>query len=188
LAKEFPLAEVIGIDLAPGMIEVAKRKCKLNNLSFMVGDGECLSSFGSTFDLIVTNASLQWMEARKFFNEVRKVLEVDGTLALSTFGPQTLQELKRVGFSINTFPSFLELLTLLGEFEPLFLQTKLIKRNFKSVKEIIYHLKELGASYQKKVERGNHFDPFSALKEYREKFGTEVTFEVIFIVTSRRIN
>jgi hypothetical protein len=81
----------------------------------------------------------------------------------------------------------LELLTLLGEFEPLFLQTKLIKRKFKSVKEIIYHLKELGASY-KKVERGNRFDPFSALKEYREKFGTEVTFEVIFIVTSRRIN
>jgi malonyl-CoA O-methyltransferase len=154
----------------------------------MVGDGEKLSCLANTFDLIVGNASLQWMEAEKFFKEVKKVLRVGGVLALSTFGPQTLQELKAVGFSTNTFPSLLELLTLLGGFELLFLQTKLIKRNFKSVKEIVYHLKELGASYQKKGERGNYFDPFSALKKYREKFGTEVTFESLFLISSRRRN
>ncbi|MGB9613640.1 MAG: malonyl-ACP O-methyltransferase BioC [Candidatus Margulisiibacteriota bacterium] len=185
MAKFFPQAEIVGLDLAPGMIEVAKEKYAFKNLEFMLGDGEDLPFPNHYFDLVVSNASLQWMNLKKVGSEVKRVLVLGGDFIFSTFGSKTLWELKSVGFRVNDFNSLSDLFRDLMEFEILQAQLELVNKQFKTVKEIVYYLKEIGAD----ISSGNSkfgFDPFSGIKNYREKYGARATFEIIYLCASRR--
>ena len=145
MAAMFPQAEVIGIDIAPGMIAEAKKRGQVN-LSFMLGDGEELAFPDHCFDLIVSNATLQWMVADKSLIEAKRLLKSGGRLVFNTFGPATLKELKEAGFRVNVFRSIDELRRLAGK---LFTEVKLTSRGakekFNSLRELILHLKTIGA-------------------------------------------
>lgn len=75
LADWFPAAEVTGIDLSPGMIAQARRKG--GRPRFQVGDASELPFPDASFDLVVL------MNAVPFFDELARVLEPGGLLALS---------------------------------------------------------------------------------------------------------
>jgi len=178
LAEMFPRAEVLGIDIASGMIEVANRQ-KRSNLLFSVGDGEGVKGRGK-YDLVVSNASLQWMNAEKVFRGVHKILKPGGQFAFTTFGPRTLRELKESGFRVNHFLSAEELKQIIGtKFAAMSVQSSIAGQKFKSVKELICHFKEIGANA---THPGNKVD-MEAFRKYREKFGGKefvpVSYEVI---------
>jgi malonyl-CoA O-methyltransferase len=175
LAARFPQAEVVGLDLAPGMIEAAKKRGD-NNVKFIVGDGEELSG-EREWDLVVSNAALQWMDAARTFDGVARLLKPKGLLAFSTFGPQTLVELRTSGFQVNSFPSPDELRKVAA---PLFTRVELTARTsligFPSVKELIYYLKELGAN----TAAGQRRADLSAFRRFREQHPlVTATFEVV---------
>ena len=184
LAEQFPSARVEGIDIAPGIIAVAE-KLKRSNLSFTVGDGEEVS--GSGYDLVVSNASLQWMEIGKAFARVASLLKPGGLFVFTTFGPKTLIELKECGFRVNEFPDTIAIEQLLKpNFHNVFLASQVYHEEFPGVKELIYYLKELGAQT---ADEGATFSP-SAFRQYKEKYSTSdgvtASFEPIYGVFRRK--
>jgi ubiquinone/menaquinone biosynthesis C-methylase UbiE len=80
LAERYPEAEVVGIDLSPGMIEEARRKLPAEPASrvrFEVGDASALAYPGGSFDLVVLSNMIP------FYDELARVVVPGGTLVLS---------------------------------------------------------------------------------------------------------
>ncbi len=56
------------------------------------------------FDLIVSNATLQWLDLKRILPSLRDMLNQNGILLLSTFAEQNLKEIKQsTGFGLNYF-------------------------------------------------------------------------------------
>ena len=80
LAERYPEADVMGIDLSPGMIEEARTKAPpelAGRLRFEVGDASALESPDGDFDLVVLSNMIP------FADELARVVEPGGTLVLS---------------------------------------------------------------------------------------------------------
>jgi ubiquinone/menaquinone biosynthesis C-methylase UbiE len=80
LADRYPEAEILGIDLSPGMIDEARRKVPselAGRVSFEVGDASALGSPDAAFDLVVLSNMIP------FFDELARVVAPGGTLVLS---------------------------------------------------------------------------------------------------------
>jgi malonyl-CoA O-methyltransferase len=175
---------VEGIDIAPGMIAVAEKQ-KRHNLSFAVADGE--EVVGNDYDLVVSNASLQWMSIEKTFARVASILKPNGLFLFTTFGPKTLIELKECGFRVNEFPDTIAIEQLLKpDFHNVFLASQVFHEEFPGVKELIYYLKELGAQTS---DESAAFSP-SAFRQYKERYstpdGVSASFEPIYGVFKKK--
>lgn len=80
LAERYPEAEVVGIDLSPGMIEEAQSKLSpelAGRVRFEVGDASALSYPDSEFDLVVLSNMIP------FYDELARIVAPDGTLVFS---------------------------------------------------------------------------------------------------------
>lgn len=80
LAERYPEAEVVGIDLSPGMIDEARRKLTpelAGRVRFEVGDASALASPDGAFELVVLSNMIP------FFDELARVVAPGGTLVLS---------------------------------------------------------------------------------------------------------
>jgi ubiquinone/menaquinone biosynthesis C-methylase UbiE len=80
LAERYAEADVVGIDLSPGMIEEARRKVPAElsgRLRFEVGDASALACPDGDFDLVVLSNMIP------FADELARVVEPGGTLVLS---------------------------------------------------------------------------------------------------------
>ncbi|HEU5476993.1 MAG TPA: class I SAM-dependent methyltransferase, partial [Gaiellaceae bacterium] len=80
LAERYPEAEVVGIDLSPGMIGEARRKVPPplgGRLRFEVGDASALACPDGYFDLVVLSNMIP------FFDELARVVAPQGTLVFS---------------------------------------------------------------------------------------------------------
>ena len=103
LQERWPKARVVGIDLAPGMVEAARRRAGLRRglldfarrPEFLRADALALPLAASSVDVLFSNLCVQWIEdLPAVFAEFRRVLKPDGLLLVSTFGLQTLMELR----------------------------------------------------------------------------------------------
>jgi trans-aconitate 2-methyltransferase len=82
LAERFKGARVLGIDSSPNMIEAAKN---LNpGLEFSLCDaGRDLKSLGSGFDIVFSNACIQWIpDHPKLLKDMMELLRAGGVLAV----------------------------------------------------------------------------------------------------------
>jgi len=147
LAEKFPKAEIVGLDLAPGMVELAKTKVANPKVTFLTGDGEALSFPNASFDLVVSTSSLQWMECCQVFKEVRRVLKPGGAFYFATFGPATMAEAKLAGLAINDLASQEELLAaLLPHFQIKIFSSKIMAQEFSGIFDLGKYLKAIGAA------------------------------------------
>lgn len=81
-----PCRTLMGIDLSPGMIEVAKRKAAGAGVAatFMVGDAESLTAADGTFDLVICNSVYHWFaDRRRTASELFRVLRPGGQIVLA---------------------------------------------------------------------------------------------------------
>jgi SAM-dependent methyltransferase len=85
IAERFPEARVVGVDIAPTMLEQARRKAEGRaNLSFEVADASALPQGAASFDLVTAANMIP------FFDELARVVRPGGTLVVSfSLGPQT---------------------------------------------------------------------------------------------------
>jgi malonyl-CoA O-methyltransferase len=96
LKRRFKRALVIALDLAPGMLREARRHRSLfRRFERVCGDAVRLPIADASVDVVVSSLMLQWCEPPDpAFAEIRRILKPGGFFAFSTFGPDTLRELR----------------------------------------------------------------------------------------------
>ena len=178
IKKKYPQARIIGVDLAPGMIEAAREKDCATEL--IEADVESLPFAEGEFDLLVSSSSFQWMDMEKVIKEARRVLKPGGQLIFSTFGEGTLAELKALGFRIHQLPSIEEWRRqLAGCFASIELESRTFKEFFQSAKQLTDFLKIIGA---RGAFGGEEIRPVDRLKflSLRQNSGFIATFNAIY--------
>jgi malonyl-CoA O-methyltransferase len=113
LAARYAGARIIALDMALPMVQAARERAHgarslLRRLLpdalggggtaapfFICGDCNALPLPGVACDLVWSNLALQWVnELPRVFAETRRVLKVGGLFTFSTFGPDTLKEIR----------------------------------------------------------------------------------------------
>jgi malonyl-CoA O-methyltransferase len=96
LKKRYRRSLVVAIDLASGMLQEARRHQQfLRRFERVCGDAMRLPLADASVDVLVSSLMLQWCDPPDpAFAEIRRVLKPDGFVAFSTFGPDTLHELR----------------------------------------------------------------------------------------------
>ncbi len=97
LLKRYRKAQVISLDFALPMLKHARRRGRwLRRPHCVCGDIEQLPLADSSVDLLLSNVSIQWCnDLQNTFDEFMRVLRPGGLLMFSTFGPDTLTELRQ---------------------------------------------------------------------------------------------
>ncbi|MGV8961431.1 MAG: malonyl-ACP O-methyltransferase BioC [Stenotrophomonas sp.] len=96
MKKRWPKAQVIALDLALPMLREAKKQAGWwKPFSRVCADARALPLADNSVDVIYSNLCLQWVEdLPAVFAGFRRVLKPGGLLVCSTFGPETLIELR----------------------------------------------------------------------------------------------
>lgn len=85
LNGEYPNKRLVGLDLTPGMIGVARAK-QLDNVRFVVGDAEALPFGSQSFDAVLcSNSFHHYPHPEKFFSGAARVLRPGGRLILRDY-------------------------------------------------------------------------------------------------------
>ncbi|MCW5591202.1 MAG: malonyl-ACP O-methyltransferase BioC [Burkholderiales bacterium] len=160
LAKRFPSASLLGLDIAPAMLERARRRSPWwrrmlasGHPALVCADAERLPVAPASVDLVFSNLVLQWCDPARAFAEASRVLSNGGLFLFSTVGPDTLKEL-RAAFAqadgaphVNRFVDMHDLgdaLVHAGFADPV-MEMETITLEYDSVTAIVRDLKAIGA-------------------------------------------
>ncbi len=155
LIRNFPNSHITALDIAFPMLEETQKKLS-NSVHYICADAEHLPFTSSCLDGIFSNLALQWCEdLSQTFAEFKRVLKPDGVLQFSTFGENTLYELKTAWQTVDDFShvnafynenDLLHFLKIVG-FERVEYETLTIVSRYDSVLCLMRELKQLGANY-----------------------------------------
>lgn len=96
-------AGVVALDLAFGMARRARRRSRwMRPVHAVCADARRLPLAANSIDLVMSNLMLPWIgDRRGCFDELRRVMRPDGVLLFTTFGPDTLGELRHSWAAAN---------------------------------------------------------------------------------------
>jgi malonyl-CoA O-methyltransferase len=155
LKRHYRRAQVVALDLAPGMLREARKHMSFfRRFERVCADVRRLPFTDATVDIAASNLMLQWCDdLDSAFGEVRRVLKPDGLFAFTTFGPDTLRELRAAwaavdGYShVNTFIDMHDIgdaLVRAGLTEPV-LDVERVTLTYPDVLALMRDLKVIGA-------------------------------------------
>ncbi len=209
LRARYPQAELIGLDLALAMLQQARghavppslfgRLAKLwqsvPEVRYVCGDIEALPLAKDSVDLVWSNLALQWAtDLPAALRQLQRVLRPEGLLLFSSFGPDTLKELRQAfagldGYGhVNRFIDMHDVGDMLvhaGFAQPV-MEMELITVTYPDLKSVLRELKEIGAHTVVEGGRGGLMGrrEWQQLSENYERCRSEgrlpATFEVIY--------
>ncbi len=158
LSKRYQRAQVLGLDIAETMVQRARSRAGLwrrltGRSVFACGDAECLPVAAASMDMVISNLALQWCDPRTMFNEARRVLRPGGLLMFTTFGPDTLRELREAwraadsAAHVHTFIDMHDLGDMLmhaGFADPV-MDMEAFTLTYADVRSVLRDIKQLGA-------------------------------------------
>ena len=157
LQKRFRFSQVFSLDLAFGMLEKANAQQSIlkkifGNKKLICADIENLPVSDTSMDLVWSNLALQWCnDLDKSFTEIGRVLKPNSLFIFSTFGPDTLKELRAASNNGSTHVSrFIDMhdigdaLTRNGFNAPV-LDVERYTLTYDDVKSVMTDLKAIGA-------------------------------------------
>jgi len=106
MKKRWPKAQVIALDLAEPMLREAKKQAGWwKPFSRVCADAQALPLLDQSVDVIYSNLCLQWVDdLPAVFAGFRRALKPGGLLLCSTFGPDTLIELREAFAQADAVP------------------------------------------------------------------------------------
>lgn len=197
LAKRFSKADVLGVDLADNMLRLARRNAPwLSKQRYLVADAIALPLSSHSVDLIFSNLMLPWVsDLEKLVTEVRRVLKPGGLFLFSSYGPDTLLELRKSFMAVDNqvhVHHFLDMhdvgnALLKTKFSDPVLDTEYFTLTYLDIYQLMRELKTLG-QYNIAQGRRQSLTGKNRLKQveqayenYRDKLGVlPVTYEVIY--------
>lgn len=201
LARRYPDAELLGLDLAHAMLGRAakrgswwKRALGAHPARLVCADAESLPLATASAQLVFSNLALQWCLPEAVFAEAARVLAADGLFLFSTFGPDTLKELRASWAAVDTAArvhSFIDMhdlgdaLVHAGFADPV-MEMEVLTLEYASVEAVARDLKAIGA-HSALAERSRGLAGRGAWTRMREHYETlrregalPATFEVIY--------
>ncbi len=101
LRRRYPAAWLLSLDFAPAMLRHARGRLSAlrrwrRRDAFLCADAESLPLKPRCLDLVISNLMLQWCnDLPATFAGLRRTLRPGGLFMFTTFGPDTLRELRR---------------------------------------------------------------------------------------------
>ena len=212
LSLRYPGARVVALDLVLPMAAAARARVQRGRtllrrllpaaLSgtarapwFLCGDMNALPLRGVAVDLVWSNLALQWVnDVPRVFAEMRRVLKVGGLITFTTFGPDTLREI-RSAFAradghthTNRFVDMHDLGDMLvhaGFADPV-MDMEQITLTYADPEALLRELKHLGATNATRgrshglMGRGRWRRMLAALEAKRRDGRVPATFEVVY--------
>ncbi len=175
---------VIQLDIAYAMcVKAAENKMPTVN-----GTVAVLPFADATFDGVFSSLVLQWVpDWRQAMQEMRRVLKPGGVLAVSTFGPNTLKELKESFASADRY-SHVSSFIPRAEFE----QSETVMEYYPDMLAVMRQLKAIGARNKLMGRRKSLMTPGQMRRverRYVERFakpeGLPVTWEILYSVSRK---
>jgi malonyl-CoA O-methyltransferase len=104
LKRRYRKARVLALDVAEAMLRMAsRRQTVLRRFDRVCGDAAALPLRDGSTDLIFSNLAVHWCnDPDRVFAECRRVLKPGGLLTFTTFGPDTLVELRRAWAAVDS--------------------------------------------------------------------------------------
>ncbi|MCU7834508.1 MAG: malonyl-ACP O-methyltransferase BioC [gamma proteobacterium symbiont of Taylorina sp.] len=216
LTRQYPNASVISMDLAENMLKKGRSRLSdsssglmnqfknilshLNSsggkrISHVCADAEYLPFADASVDLIFSNLTIQWcFDLTALFQEFRRVLKPGGFMLFTTFGTETLKELKASWSSVsnkvhvNDFADMHDIGDALYDVqaENPVMDSEKIVLNYQSIKQILLEIKAVGAHNQNNGRQAGLTGKSRLQSMYQayEKFHTDqgypVTYEVLY--------
>lgn len=105
LAKRFPRSKLLALDIAPNMLVEARRnKPWFRSLRTIEGNLANMPLENGSVDMVFSNLALQWAnDLDGVFAQFRRVLRGGGLVVFSTFGPDTLKELREAWSAVDGY-------------------------------------------------------------------------------------
>jgi malonyl-CoA O-methyltransferase len=211
LGIRYPASRIVALDNALPMVEAARARARLGRSllrrllpgiargpaspHYVCGDINALPLRGVAFDLVWSNLALQWVnDVPRVFAEWRRVLNVGGLVSFTTFGPDTLREIRKAfaradGFThTNRFIDMHDLGDMLvhaGFADPV-MDMEHITVTYAEPRALLRELKHLGASNATRgrshglMGRARWQKMLRALEAMRQDGRIPATFEVVY--------
>ncbi len=179
MRRRFRAARVIALDLAPAMLTLARRQGSLwRPLPVLCADAGALPLADASVDLLFSSLCLQWLpDLPATLAEFRRVLRPGALMLLSTFGPDTLHELRHAWAQaderahVSDFPDIGVLGdTLLHQgFRDPVLDRETFTLNYAGLDELLAELRGIGAN-NARVDRSRGLAGKSAWQRMRAAY------------------
>lgn len=155
LSRRYPRAQVLGLDVAMGMLSAARRRQGwFRRKPLVCADAMRLPFAANSFEFVNCNLMLQWCDdLDQVFGELRRIVRPHGLLLFSSFGPDTLRELRAAWRDVDAFNHvnrFIDMhdigdaLIRAGFVEPV-MDVEHITLTYADVRHLMRDLKDIGA-------------------------------------------
>jgi len=202
LSKRYPRASVLQLDLAGAMLRTARalqpwwrQWIGRRREMFVCGDNEHMPIRDGAAGMIWSNLAFQWTDDLPgVFAECRRVLRPEGLLTFTTFGPDTLKELRHAfppdpgTVHVNRFLDMHDIGDMLvhaGFANPV-MDMEVLTLTYENVEQLMRELKALGA-HNIAQGRGRGLTGRGILQELKKRYEPHrrdgrlpATFEVIY--------
>ena len=196
LRRRFPRARVVAIDLAFGMTRQARRGQRFwRRFECVCADAYALPLASQSVDLVFSSLMLQWCDdPLALFAQLQRVLRPGGLVLFSSFGPDTLHELRdawAVADAHSHVSAFADMSQLgaaishAGLAEPV-IDREIQLRHYPQVRELMDQLRAVGASHAAADRRRSLTGPgrirsmVDAYELLRTAAGLPASWEVIY--------
>lgn len=202
LQTQFPKSHVIASDVAmPMLMYLNQMQASLQHkASIVCCDAEKLSIKDESVDLIFSTSTFQWCEDLNLvFTECLRILKPDGVLVFTSFGPDTLKELRQSWACVDQqdhVHQFIDMhhigdLLLANNYTDPVVDMELITIEYQHVRQLLKDLKDTGSRCKFDIEGDNFssglmgknkFQQFEAAYEsHRQKNGLlPASYEIIY--------
>ena len=154
LHKQFPSARIVSLDWSPAMLHQLLQRPRLALQSSVCADMHAIPLAMRSVDLIFSNLAVQWSSNLEgLLAGFRRVLKPGGLLMFSSFGPDTLGELRSAWANVDDRPHvsrFMDMhdvgdtLVRSGFAEPV-MDMDMLTLEYPSVLDLMRELKAIGA-------------------------------------------